>query len=88
MDKELSKIEFEIISQDNPVIINIPASKQILGIELKQFHFDPGNGDSSSTNSNNYPLYIGIAVEGTRGRFNQFGHITERLKVLPKISNM
>ena len=80
LNDNVKKVEIEIINQSNPILISIPSSKQMVGIEVEQFFYRP------STTANHAPL-LGIVVEGARGRYNENGQQVETLKTIPFRSN-
>lgn len=48
-----------------------------MGCEIEQFFYKPTNSIAL------YPTFLGIGVEGSRGRYNQFGTQTEIVKTIP-----
>lgn len=77
--ENLRKYEYEIISSENPIIINLSNTTRIVGCEIEQFYY------TSLVVAP--PQLIGIVVEGTRGRFNQNGQQTEVVKTIPASGN-
>lgn len=57
-------------------MINLSNVNGLMGIEMEQFFHHP-------VSSSGYPDLLGIAIEGCRGRYNQFGNQTEVIKTIP-----
>lgn len=76
--QEMKHIELEIFSMQNPLLINMSNFKNIIGLELERFHYNPiGTAPS---------VFLGIKASGSRGRFNEFGMQTEIIKTVPLVS--
>jgi hypothetical protein len=76
MDTEFKSIELEFNSTDNPLIIQLPNYNSLEGVELKAFYYKP----SVATTVN----FLGVHVEGIRGRFGRNGLQTECLRTIPQ----
>lgn len=76
----MKKVEFEIISQTNPIQIQVGNVSGIVGAEIESFYHTPSV-------PGNFPEMIGIVIDGVRGRYNQYGNQTEVIKTIPKINN-
>lgn len=62
-------------------MVKLPSINGLIGIELEQFFHRPGTPQTMT------PTLLGIAVDGCRGRYNQFGNQTEVLKTIPYSNN-
>lgn len=79
--QEIKKWEIEITKTENPITLNVPGSRRLVGLEIEQFFYRPPVPTSA-------PAMIGIAVEGTRGRFDETGRSTEIVKTIPQYNNV
>lgn len=77
--KGLERLEFEIIGTQNPVSINLNTIGKIMSIELESFDYVPA---STSGNS-----YIGVNINGIKGRWNKFGNGIQTLRTIPYKDN-
>lgn len=73
----LDHVQIEVIGTSNPLIISMSNHKNIIGVELEQFHFDP-----VTSGVNLPPKFMGIKATGTRGRYNEYGYQNEVLRTL------
>lgn len=72
------KYDIQVISKDNPLIIDVSGFPTIKAIVIEEFCYKPvAPGPTNSYN------YMGIVVEGARGRFDQKGLSSNIVKTLP-----
>lgn len=78
MDRAERYFKVLYVGQSNPLKVEIPLGygSEIVDVEVETFFYNPGTATS-------VPTYIGLYVEGLRGRFNEKGEQIDTVKTFP-----
>lgn len=77
--ENFEKIELEVIATSNPLSVNINGISKIHAMELDTFCYVPKSVPAID--------FLGVAIQGIRGRYDRFGNQQEIIRTLPQLNN-